>query len=68
MSKEYGWNHGLSEVINALTTAGLHIELLNEHNESPYNILPDLVETESGKYVTKDKLYPLVFEIKATKL
>ncbi|PKG49723.1 class I SAM-dependent methyltransferase [Olleya sp. 1-3] len=68
ISKEYGWNHGLSEVINALTTAGLHIEFLNEHNESPYNILPDLVETESGKYVTKDKLFPLVFEIKATKL
>ena len=68
ISKESTWNHGLSEVVNALTDAGLHIDFLNEHNESPYNILPDLVETESGKYVTKDKLYPLIFEIKATKL
>lgn len=68
MSKEYGWNHGLSEVINALTSAGLKIEYLNEYDESPYNVLPELVETKSGNYVTKDKLYPLIFEIKATKL
>jgi hypothetical protein len=67
-SKEYGWNYGLSEVVNALFEAGLQINYLNEYNESPYKVLPDLVETKSGKYVTKDKLYPLIFEIKATKL
>ena len=66
-SKEYGWNHGLSEVINALTEAGLHIDYLNEYDECPYNVLPDLEQTKSGMYVTKDKLYPLIFEIKATK-
>lgn len=68
VSKEYGWNHGLGEVINALTEAGLHIEYLNEHDESPYNVLPILVKTDSGMYVTKDKLYPLIFEIKARKV
>jgi len=68
ISKEYGWNHGFSEVINALVGAGLQIEYLNEYDESPYNVLPNLVETTSGNYVTKDKLYPLIFEIKATKL
>ncbi len=68
VSKEYGWNHGLSEVINALIEAGLKIDYLNEYDESPYNVLPDLVKTKSGNYVTKDKLYPLLFEIKATKL
>lgn len=67
ISKEYGWNHGLSEVVNALISAGLHIEYLNEYDESPYNILPDLVETKSGMYVTNDRLYPLIFEIKASK-
>lgn len=67
VSKEYGWNHGLSEVINALTAAGLHIEYLNEHDESPYNVLPDLEPTKSGMYVTKDKLYPLLFTLKAIK-
>jgi len=66
-SKEYGWNHGLSEVVNALIEAGLTIDFLNEYDESPYNVLPDLVKTKSGMYETKDKLYPLIFEIKATK-
>jgi len=68
VSKEYGWNHGLSEVINALTEAGLHIDYLNEHNESPYDVLPDLLENENGMFETKDKLYPLIFELKATKV
>ncbi len=68
ISKEYGWNHGLGEVVSALTEAGLHIDFLKEHDESPYNVLPDLIETKSGNYVTKDKLYPLIFEIKARKL
>ncbi|MDA0178479.1 hypothetical protein C7H62_1610 [Mesoflavibacter sp. HG96] len=67
ISKEYGWNHGLSEVINALTEAGLRIDYLNEYDESPYNVLPNLEATKSGTYVTKDKLYPLIFEIKANK-
>ena len=67
ISKEYGWNHGLGEVITSLTNAGLHIESLNEYDESPYNVLPDLEKTDLGMYVTKDKLYPLIFEIKATK-
>lgn len=68
ISKEYGWNHGLSEVINALTKAGLQIDYLNEYDESPYNVLPDLEQTKSGMHATKDKLYPLIFEIKATKV
>ena len=68
ISKEYGWNHGLSEVINALIEAGLTIDYLNEYDESPYNVLPDLIQTESGMYATKDKLYPLIFELKATKV
>ena len=33
MSKEYGWNHGLGEVITVLTEAGLHIDYLKEHDE-----------------------------------
>ena len=67
ISKEYGWNHGLGEVISALTDAGLQIAYLREYDESPYDVFPDLVKTESGMYVSKDKLYPLIFEIKAIK-
>lgn len=67
ISREYGWNHGLGEVITALTEAGLRIEFLNEYDESPYNVLPDLQQTASGMFVTKEKLYPLIYEVKATK-
>jgi hypothetical protein len=67
ISKEYGWNHGLSEVVNALVNAGLQINYLKEYDESPYDVLPDLEKTESGKYITRDTLYPLIFEIKASK-
>ena len=67
VSKEYGWNHGLGEVITALTEAGLQIEYLKEHDEAPYDVLPNLSQAESGMYVTKDKLYPLIFEVKARK-
>lgn len=68
ISKEYGWNHGLSEIINALIEAGMKIENLNEYDESPYNVLPDLVKSKSGMYTKNDILYPLIFEIKATKV
>ena len=68
ISKEYGWNHGLGEVVSALSEAGLYIEYLKEFDESPYNVLPDLLPSDSGMYVTKDKLYPLIFTLKATKM
>ena len=67
LSKEYGWNHGLSEVVNALIEAGLHIEYLKEFDESPYDVLPNLVKTDSEMFTTEDKLYPLIFTLKASK-
>ncbi|WP_405250821.1 class I SAM-dependent methyltransferase [Dokdonia sp. Asnod3-C12] len=68
ISKEYGWNHGLGEVVSALIDAGLKIEILRERDASPYDVLPDLVKNENGLYESKDHLYPLIFEIKATKI
>jgi 2-polyprenyl-3-methyl-5-hydroxy-6-metoxy-1,4-benzoquinol methylase len=67
VSKEYGWNHGLGAVVNALTEAGLKVEYLNEHDESPYNVFPNLIKTPSGTYRFDNQLYPLIFEIKAVK-
>ena len=40
---------------------------LKEFDESPYDFLPNLVQNESGMFVTKDKLYPLIFALKASK-
>ncbi len=66
-SKEYGWNHSLGEIINTLTAAGLSIEYLKEHEQSPYNIFPDLVVNKNDLFELPSKLYPLVFEVKAVK-
>lgn len=68
VSQEYGWNHGLSEVINSLVDAGLQIEYLNEYDESPYDIFPDLIRTESGMYKMKNQMFPMIFELKANKM
>lgn len=67
ISKEYGWNHGLGEIISALTAEGLKIEYLKEFDESPYNVLPNLQEVGENKFVTQTQMYPLIFTLKATK-
>ena len=69
VSKEYGWNHGLGEVVSALSNAGLHIEFLHEFDKSPYNSFPEMDKTEEGMYVLKQnqRMFPLLFSIKATK-
>ncbi len=66
ISKEFAWNHGLGEVVSALAEAGLTIEYLREYDESPYEIFPDLIQNSEKMFETKDKLYPLLFTIKAT--
>ena len=68
-SKEYGWNHGLGEVITSLTSAGLEIEFLHEFEESPYNSFPEMNKTKDGMYVLKDeqRMIPLLYSIRATK-
>ncbi|MBT8255512.1 MAG: class I SAM-dependent methyltransferase [Bacteroidia bacterium] len=67
VSKEYGWNHSLSEVVNALIDAGLFLEYLHEYDASPYESYPDLIKNEDGMFELKEKLYPLLFEVKVVK-
>jgi SAM-dependent methyltransferase len=69
ISKEYGWNHGLGEVVSALTNAGLHIEFLHEFEQSPYNSFPEMDEIDDGMYVLKDnqRMFPLLYSIRAIK-
>lgn len=69
ISKEYGWNHGLGEVVTALTAAGLQIEFLHEFEKSPYNVFPEMDKTEDGMYVLKEnqRMFPLLYSIRATK-
>lgn len=66
-SKEYGWNHSLGSMVNALVNAGLTIEYLKEHQQSPYNVFPSLEINKNGMYELTPALYPLLFSIKAIK-
>ena len=77
--KEYGWNHSISEVINALIKNGLQIRLFNEHMYSPYPCFRNTVETEKarpddpvgrGKWQIKgmEGKIPMLYSLKATKV
>ncbi|WP_162054346.1 class I SAM-dependent methyltransferase [Pontibacter pamirensis] len=67
--KEYGWNHGLGEVISSLTTKGLRLEFLHEFPYSPYNIFRHMVQGEDGYWRIRhlENKIPLLYSIKATK-
>lgn len=67
ISKEYGWNHSLGEMITSLSEAGLHIEYLKEHEASPYDIFPGLEKNWEQFFEIPNKMYPLIFEVKAIK-
>ncbi len=67
VSKEYGWNHSLGELITSLSEVGLHIEYLKEHDASPYDIFPGLTKNAKGMFEMPTKMYPLIFELKAIK-
>lgn len=63
------WNHGLSEVINALIKNGLEISAFNEYDYSPYNCFNNTVEIEAKKFRIEhlsDKI-PMVYSIIARK-
>jgi SAM-dependent methyltransferase len=68
--KTYQWDHSLSDVVNALLSAGLQIESLHEYPYCEYEKFPGLMfKDNDGWWKLKDKpLLPLLFSIKARKL
>ncbi|MBC5992670.1 class I SAM-dependent methyltransferase [Pontibacter cellulosilyticus] len=67
--KEYGWNHGLGEVITALISRGIYPEFLHEFSYSPYNCFSGMVQGEDGYWRIKglENKLPMVYSIKAIK-
>jgi SAM-dependent methyltransferase len=66
---EYGWNHPMSDIINALLGVGLQIELLNEYSYSPYDCFANTEQGADGFWRIKgkgDKL-PMTYSIRARK-
>ena len=68
-SKEYSWNHSISEVVNALTSHGLSISFMNEYDYSPYDCFANTVSNPDGNYYIKgyEKKLPMIYSIKAIK-
>lgn len=66
--KEYSWNHSISEVLNALTGAGLQVQQFNEHMYSPYPCFRKMVETGPGQWQIQglEGKIPMVYSLKAT--
>ncbi|MBK9465518.1 MAG: class I SAM-dependent methyltransferase [Chitinophagaceae bacterium] len=69
MGKEYGWNHSISEILNALITNGLQIGHFNEFMYSPYACFRNTVEFEKSKWHIKglEGKIPMVYSIRAVK-
>lgn len=66
---EYGWDHGLGEIVTALASAGLRIEALREYPFLNWSI-PFLVAADDGTYRLPTDAggeLPLMFSILATK-
>ena len=68
-SGSWEWTWALSDVISALTNAGLRLEFLHEHDSVPWKALPCLVPdpVESGWFRLPEgkDLLPLTFSIRA---
>ena len=67
---EYGWDHPLSEIVNALLAAGLRLEFLHEFPYCDYRRFPFLEQGDDGRWYLPDRLgamLPLLFSLKATK-
>lgn len=69
-SKMVTWAHSLSEVINALISAGLNIDNFKEYPYSPYNCFEglELVSERGYQMLHKGQQVPLLYSIKARKI
>jgi SAM-dependent methyltransferase len=66
---EYGWSHGLGEIVTALTAAGLHIDFLHEFPfcEWPVSFLQPAADGTYRLPPEHEGKLPLFFSLKASK-
>ncbi|CAM5653451.1 class I SAM-dependent methyltransferase [Streptomyces coeruleorubidus] len=63
----YEWMHGIGEVVNALSGAGLTVRRLRESDELPWPRWPQMVRTESGWWRLTAPRIPLLYGLLATR-
>ena len=69
-TKTYEWNHSLGEIVTALITAGLRIDLLVEHDSVPWEALPgQMVERTENEWALAERsgVMPLTYTLRASK-
>jgi 2-polyprenyl-3-methyl-5-hydroxy-6-metoxy-1,4-benzoquinol methylase len=68
-SVTYEWNHGLAETVMAVIDAGLRLDALVEHRELEWQMLPQQVQDDAGRWVLPHgpERLPLMFTLMATK-
>ena len=66
--RAYFWMHTISDIINALTSAGLHIEYLNEFTENFFDSgdMEKVGDKGLYRYEYNTNKYPMSFSLKAT--
>ncbi|MEU7428261.1 class I SAM-dependent methyltransferase [Streptomyces sp. NPDC040750] len=63
----YEWMHGIGEVVNALTDAGMRIRRLRESDELPWPRWPRMVRTDSGWWRLPEPRIPLLYGLLAVR-
>lgn len=67
--QEIGWNHPLSEVMQALINAGVEIRIFNEYDYSTQNCFANMVEVAPDRFYLKgmEGKLPLMYAVVAEK-
>jgi len=65
----YFWLHPFTDILNALTSAGMKLDWLNEHPALTWNLFPNMTKSEDGLYrlPADHPQLPLSFSLKATR-
>jgi SAM-dependent methyltransferase len=63
----YEWMHGMGEVLNTLTRAGLTLRSLRETEELPWQRWPQMRRTDSGWWRLPEPRIPLLYGLLATR-
>ena len=68
-SRTYEWNHGLAEIMSALTSQGLVIELFEEHRflewQGQHHMIPEPDAAAGGCPSTRQDRIPLMYSLMA---
>jgi 2-polyprenyl-3-methyl-5-hydroxy-6-metoxy-1,4-benzoquinol methylase len=66
--RTYEWQHTISDVLNSLIRAGLHIEDVKEYPSLPWRYVKEAVKGENGCWSIPGNPLPQMWSVKAAKI